>query len=130
MSLQTRIAALISAIGADMKAKASLVPRTRVQASTATLTPNFDAYDMEQVTAQTGALNIANPTGTLANGRRMTLKITDDGTARALSWGTAYRSATGAPLPTTTTAGKTHRLLFEYDSVDAKLDLIATSTET
>lgn len=75
-------------------------------ASTATLTPDLNAFDTFEITAQAAALTIANPTGTVRNFDGFIIRVTDNGTARALSFGTNYR-AFGSALPTTTTIGKT-----------------------
>jgi hypothetical protein len=75
-------------------------------ASTATLTPDLNAFDTFEITAQAAGLTIANPTGTVRNFDGFIIRVTDNGTARALSFGSNYR-AFGAALPTTTTIGKT-----------------------
>ncbi len=102
------------------------LPITTTTASTATLTPNIDAADTFTITAQAAALSVANPTGTPVNGQKMTIRIKDNGTARAITWsGTQYRASTDLALPTTTIATKTMYLGFIYNSTDTKWDLIA-----
>jgi hypothetical protein len=111
------------ATGVDYK---RLNPTTTTVASTATLTPDISAGDTFTITAQAVALSIANPTGTPVNGQKMTIRIDDNGTARAITWsGTQYRASTDLPLPTTTIATKTMYLGFIYNSTDTKWDLLA-----
>lgn len=43
-------------------------------------------------------------------------QLTDDGTARAISWGAAFGSTNNGTLPTTTVAGVLMRILFQYNS--------------
>ena len=102
------------------------LPVTTTTASTATLTPNVDAADTFTITAQAAALSVANPTGTPINGQKMTIRIKDNATARAITWsGTQYRASSDLPLPTTTIISKTMYLGFIYNSTDTKWDLIA-----
>jgi predicted heme/steroid binding protein len=111
------------ATGVDYK---RLNPTTVTTASTATLTPDISAGDTFTITAQAAALSVANPTGTPVNGQKMTIRIEDNGTARAITWsGTQYRASTDLALPTTTIATKTMYLGFIYNSTDTKWDLLA-----
>lgn len=81
-----------------------LAPRVQNVVSAATVTPTF-ANDIVQVTAQAVALQFLNPTGTAIEGHPFLFRVKDDGTARALTFDTAYVGIGGA-LPTTTVAGK------------------------
>jgi len=108
----------------------SLNTDTRVQsvASTATLTPNVDSYDMAVITAQSEALLIANPTGTPNNGDHFIIRLKDNGVARTITFGANYR-AIGITLPTTTVVNKTMYIGCKYNSTDTKIDIIALSQE-
>jgi hypothetical protein len=77
------------------------------------------------LTAQAAAAAFTNPTGTPVDGQKLLIRIKDNGTARALTWGTAYASSGVATLPTTTVISKTHLLLFIYDTTAAKWVLMA-----
>lgn len=66
---------------------------------------NCDVYDGYACTALSSALTINNPTGLPADGQDLLLKIKDNGTARAFSWGTAF-VAVGAPLLASTVLSK------------------------
>lgn len=102
-------------------------PRIISTASTATLTPNISLYDSFEITAQNGALLIANPTGAISNFEGFVIRVTDNGTSRALSYGNKYR-AFGAALPTATTINKTLYLICIYNSTDDLYD-VATREE-
>lgn len=108
---------------------ASLInTRVRSTTSTATLTPNVSLYDMDVITAQAEALVIANPTGTPGNGNAYVVRVKDNATARAISFGNKYR-AIGAALPTTTTISKTLYIAFSYNSLDDKYDVLPSQEE-
>jgi hypothetical protein len=97
--------------------------------SATTITPNIDAFDFVSIDALAAALSFANPTGTPVNGQRLIIRILDNGSARALSWGAAYASG-GVPLPTSTTASKRTHLGFIYDGFGLKWYLVAAVTQT
>lgn len=104
-------------------------PRVYNVASIATLTPEIDTYDIFELTAQAAALTIANyTTSTPAPGEKIMIRITDNGTARAISFGSKYR-ALGVALPTTTTIYKTMYLGFIWNATITKWDLIALMQE-
>jgi hypothetical protein len=105
-------------------------PRVYTVASTATLTPEIASYDLFTITAQAASLTIANhSTSTPAAGEKMIIRIKDNATARAISFGTYYR-AMGNALPTTTVVSKTLYLGFIWNSTDSKWDLIAVAQES
>lgn len=81
--------------------------------------------DIFQVTAQAGALKFNNPGGTPAAGQKLIIRIKDDGTARALTYDTQFRTSSDLALPTTTVLGKTLYMGFIYNTTDTKWDLIA-----
>jgi len=87
--------------------------RTSTTTSTATLTPSLANYDVYTLTAQAAALTIANPTGTPVIGDTIAIYVTDNATARAISFGTQFKGF-GAALPTTTTSGKTLLITAQY----------------
>lgn len=103
------------------------VPRVQSVASAATVTPTFD-NDLVKVTAQAAALMLANPTGTALDAAGMVIRIKDNGTARALTFGSQYRGI-GLPLPSTTVVGKTLYLAMIYNTEDTKWDVVAVGQE-
>jgi hypothetical protein len=120
----------ITGLVAALAALRPLVPRVTGAASSATPTPNADTTDLYSLTAQAAAAAFANPTGTPANGQGLQIRIKDNGTARALTWGTAY-VAGGVALPATTVLSKILNLFFSFNSDNAlnKWQLVASAQE-
>lgn len=107
--------------------KAPLNPRVQSITSSATVTPT-STNDIVTITAQAVALTLANPTGTFAEGQALMIRIKDNGTARAITFGSNYR-AIGVTLPTTTTVSKTIYLGVIYNSTDAKWDVLGINLQ-
>lgn len=103
-------------------------PRVQSVTSAATVTAVCSTDDEVLITAQAAALNIANPSGTAAPQQTLIYRIKDNGTARAISFGTEFR-AMGNTLPTTTVLSKTLYLGFKRNATDSKWDLIAKAQE-
>lgn len=95
--------------------------------SSATVTPTF-ANDLVDITAQAEALTLANPTGTIKNGWGIVIRIKDNGTARAIAYGSEYR-ALGVTLPTTTVISKTLYLGMVYNTGATKWDVVSVVQE-
>lgn len=120
----------VTGLIAALAAKRSFVPRVTGAASSATPTPNADTTDLYSLTAQAAAAAFQNPTGTPLNGQALQIRIKDNGTARALTWDTAY-VAGGVALPATTVLSKILTLGFLYNTDNAlnKWQLIASAQE-
>jgi len=88
--------------------------RTSTTTSTATLTPSPANYDVYTLTAQSAALTIANPTGTINIGDTIAIYVYT-AAAQPLTFGNYYE-AYGAALPTTTTAGKKMLITLQADT--------------
>lgn len=101
-----------------------LPPRSTSTATTATLTPDADAYDVVSVTAQAGAITVTNPTGTFKDGQSLTVRLCDDGTSRAITWGTDYDAFEPDNLHAATVTGKTMVFRFMWNAATSKWDLI------
>lgn len=104
-----------------------ITPRVQSVISAATVTPT-NLNDEVVITAQASALFLANPTGTAVQGQSMLIRIKDNGTARAITYGTEYR-AVGVTLPTTTVINKTVYLGLVYNATDTKWDVIGVAQE-
>jgi len=95
----------------------------RVQSvvSAATVTPNADTNDAVDITAQAAGLTLAVPSGTPVNFQKLTIRIKDNATARAITWtGTAGGYvAGGVALPTTTVLSKITTVGFIYNTANA-----------
>lgn len=103
------------------------VPQIQSVTSAATVTPTFNNNQVN-ITAQAAALNIANPTGTAVDGWEWTIRIKDNGTARAITYGANYRSV-GPTLPTTTVISKTHYLRGKWNAADSKVDIFLVTQQ-
>jgi hypothetical protein len=69
-----------------------------------------------------------NLTGTPVSGQKLMIRIKDNGTARAITWGASFQSSGAATLPTTTVVNKTHHIGFIYDEVATKWVCLAVDT--
>jgi hypothetical protein len=108
-------------------ATSTIVPTVQSVVTAATVTPAAGNEEVV-ITAQDGALTIANPTGTWYQGQDLIIRIKDDGTGRAITWGSDYR-AIGVTLPTTTVANKLTYVGVIYNSTDSKWDVLGVSQE-
>lgn len=114
--------------GTETLTNKRITQRVQALTSSATVTPNADSDDAVKVTAQATAFTLANPSGTPTAMQPLIVRIKDNGTARAISYGTQYR-AVGITLPTTTAALKTLYLGMIWNSDDFKWDIIGVSAE-
>jgi hypothetical protein len=95
------------------------LPAIQSVTSAATVTPTF-LNDAVNVTAQAAALALANWSGTARDFWGLVVRIRDNGTARAISYGSNYLAADGVTLPTTTVVGKTHEIAFVHNEQTGK----------
>lgn len=107
-----------------------ITPRITTVTSNATPTCNTDNTDILTITAQAAAITsmTTNLTGTPVNGDQLEVRIKDDGTPRAITWGASFGAGPVA-LPTTTVTSKALRNYFEYDSVRAVWVLLYTGSD-
>ena len=94
------------------------------QTTISSLTPS-KSYEYYDISSLGSALDIANPTGAFANFDAFIIRVTDNGTARALTYGNKYR-ALDEELPETTEIGKTLYFGVVYDATTDKFDIKAT----
>ena len=89
---------------------------------------DVNAYEMLNLTAQAVAIDsfTVNLTGTPVNGHKLMIRIKDNGSARAITWGSAFVASGSVALPTTTVAGKVHHFGFIYDSAINEWVIIAS----
>lgn len=99
-------------------------------ASAATVTP-VATNKFVKITAQAVGLTLAAPTGTIADGQDLMIRIKDNASAQTITWtsGAGGYRAIGVTLPTTTTAGKTTYVGLIYNSDDSIWDAIGVTTE-
>jgi len=96
-----------------------------------TITPTSDATNQYTITALGAAATFAVPSGTPIDGQKLTIRIKDNGTARALTWTTSaggYRII-GTTLPTTTVISKTVYVGCVYNSADSFWDVVAVAQQ-
>ncbi len=104
----------------------SRAPRVTTIASSGTPTPNSDTTDLYTITALAATATFGSPTMAVATeGRKLMIRIKDNGTARTLAWNAIYRAGTDIPLPLTTVLSHTMYLGFIYNNTDSKWDLVA-----
>jgi hypothetical protein len=97
--------------------------------SSATPTPTGDRKHNElYITALAVAANFQAPSGTPTNGNTLTIRVKDDGTARALTWNAIFNPRY-ATLPTTTTVNKYLHIEFVYNSTASTWDCVKSLLE-
>jgi hypothetical protein len=121
-NLKVAIASYMASVTQTMTNK-RIDPRVQSVTSSATVTPNADSDDSVVITAQAAGLTIANPSGTPVQSQPMLIRLKDNGTARAITWGSQYRGI-GAALPSTTIISKTFYFSIVYNSTDTKWDVV------
>jgi hypothetical protein len=102
-------------------------PRTNAWSSGA-YTPNADSHDLCNLLGLSAGVTINAPSGTPVDGQKLTFRIQDDGTSRALTWNATY-VAIGVTLPAATTINKLTYVGCVYNSTDAAWDVVAVTTE-
>ena len=98
------------------------------RASVATLTPNISNNSLEQITAQAVNLTVSAPSGTPVLGQKLIINITDDGTARTISWNAVY-NVINVTLPITTTVNKSLYIGCIYNADTSQWDVVAVKEE-
>ena len=98
------------------------------RASVATLTPNISNNSLEQITAQAVNLTVSAPSGTPVLGQKLIINITDDGTARTISWNAVY-NVIDVTLPITTTVNKSLYIGCIYNADTSQWDVVAVKEE-
>lgn len=107
-----------------------ITKRVATITSHATPTINIGNYDCVTITAQAEAITnmTTNLSGSPTNFQSLLFRIKDNGTGRAITWGTSF-VAMGVALPTTTTASKVLTVGFIYDTVTSKWGCVASLNE-
>lgn len=108
--------------------KSVCVKETVKALETATTITLANTYTAITVTELASAVAFANPTDSFDDFFEMKVRLKDDGTARAISFGSAFR-VIGTTLPTTTTANKITFLRVVYNKADLKFDVIEVKQE-
>ena len=102
-------------------------PTPTVITQSATPAINTDTVKEAIITGLAQAITGFVMTGTPVAGQRLRVAITDNGTGRAITWGTSFAASNLIALPTTTVATDLLRTEFEYDAVASKWTPVVVS---
>jgi hypothetical protein len=95
----------------------------RVVAVTQSATPiiNTDNTDVASITALAQAITSMSSSlsGTPSDGDLLEIRIKDNGTSRAITWGASFASSSSTTLPTSTNPSELLSIQFEWDAADA-----------
>lgn len=99
---------------------------TVTQAAAPTI--NTDNGDIFAITGLAQAITsmTTNLSGTPSAGDIIMFQITDNGTARAITWGASFAATTAVPLPTTTVISTMLRVLFQRNAANNAWDCIGS----
>ena len=95
-------------------------------AQSATPSINTDITDVASITSLAQAITSVGVSGTPVDGDLLMVRITDDGSARAISWGGSFEASTVA-LPTTTVASTMLVVGFMWNTATTKWRCIASA---
>lgn len=118
----------VTAAGTTTLTNKRITRRFVTTTQSATPAINTDNTDIASITGLAQAITsmTTNLTGTPVAGDLLQIQITDNGTARAITWGTSF-AATTVALPTTTVISTLLRVGFQWDTVAAKWQCIAVA---
>lgn len=112
-----------TSIGAGNRVAYNGRPISRVGSVVSSALPAFNTDKVEVISVTALAVSITsfstNLTGTPNDGDELTVRITDNGTARTVVWGAKFEPSTVA-LPTVTVAAKLLTVGFQWNSKTAK----------
>lgn len=114
----------ITALQNDKQDKELISTETNIS----TLTPDGTKTQHVSITALAQNLTIANPSGSLAEGKVLTIRIKPDATPRTLTFGNKYIGI-GVTLPTTTVANKKMLLGCIFDATLDKVEVVSVINE-
>jgi len=118
----------VSKTGTDTLTNKRISKRVITTTQSATPTINTDNTDIASITGLAQAITsmTTNLSGTPVAGDMLMIQITDDGTARAITWGASFASTT-VSLPTTTVISTMLRVLFQRNTANTIWDCIGTA---
>ena len=124
---QTQISALPTASSTTTFTNKRITKRTSTEASSGTPTINTDNVDFHSVTALAAAITsfTTNLSGTPTEAQTLWIAITDNGTARAITWGASFESSGTVTLPTTTVVSTRMDVGFVWNTVTSKWRCVA-----
>lgn len=110
------------------KSRSRSVFRVVTTTQSATPTINTDTGDIFEITGLAQAITsmTTNLSGTPLDGDQLEIIFTDNGTARALTFGTSFESTT-VTLPTTTVISTPLKVFLQWNAVASKWDCVGTA---
>ncbi len=120
--------AAVTTTGTQTLTNKRVTHRVLNPAYSATPTINTDNYDVYRVTAMSGAITsmTTNLTGTPVDGDSFIFMFTDNGSPRAITWGSSFEASTVA-LPTTTSASALLTTGFRWNVSNNKWTCVAVA---
>lgn len=106
-----------------------ITKRVGTTTSSATPTINTDNVDLYTITALSAAITsfTTNLSGTPTDGQVLQIAITDNGTARAITWGSSFEASGTISLPTTTVISTRLDIVFVWNTVTSKWRIMGFS---
>lgn len=128
LTLPTATDTLVARATTDTLSNKRITRRVVTTTQSATPTINTDNTDVAAITGLAQAITsfTTNLSGTPVAGDLLLIQITDNGTARAITWGTSF-AATTVTLPTTTVISTMLRVGFQWNTATSKWDCIAVA---
>lgn len=119
---------LATLAGTETFTNKRITKRTGTTASSATPTINTDTVDFYSITALAAAITsfTTNLSGTPTDGQTLWIAITDNATARAITWGASFEASTVA-LPTTTVISTRLDVGFVWNVATSKWRCVAVA---
>ena len=126
-ALQGVVTGLVDTTNAQTLTNKRNTRRVVTVTQSATPTMNTDNMDVASITGLAQAITsmTTNLSGTPVDGDLLIVRITDNGTARAITWGASFESSGNVGLPTTTVISTMLAVGFLWNTVTAKWRCIA-----
>jgi hypothetical protein len=116
----------VSASGAATLSNKRITRRVVAVTQSATPSINTDSTDVASITGLAQAITSVSVSGTPIDGDLLMVRITDNGSARAIAWGGSFEASTVA-LPTTTVASTMLVVGFMWNTATTKWRCIASA---
>lgn len=115
--------------GAETFTNKRVTKRAPTVTQSATPTINTDVTDVAHITGLAQAITsfTTNLSGTPVQGDTLRIDITDDGTARAITWGASFEASGTVALPTTTVLSVRLDVGFIWNTVTSKWRCVAVA---
>ena len=105
----------------------SKATQTVTQSATPTITVTTGVDLIATTTGLAQAITGVTISGTPQDGQALIVRITDNGTGRAITWGSSFESSGNVALPTTTVASTMLTVGFTFNGVTSKFHCVGIS---